>query len=77
MVISLPREALDYLNIREGVEIEIDLDCENCQLIFKPVEMPLAISGVDEKFAHQIAEFIQQYHPTLEELAKLMMRSLT
>jgi len=70
VVVSLPREALDYLNIQEGAEIEVDLDRENRQVILKPVEMPLAISGVDEKFAHQVAEFIEQYRPALKELAK-------
>jgi putative addiction module antidote len=70
MVVSLPREALDYLNIQEGAEIEIDLDRENRQMILKPLEMPLAILGVDEKFAHQVAEFIEQYRPALKELAK-------
>ena len=70
VVVSLPREALDYLNIQEGAEIEIDLDRENRQMILKPLEMPLAISGVDEKFAHQVAEFIEQYRPALKELAK-------
>jgi antitoxin MazE len=70
VVISLPREALEYLNIHEGAEVEIDLDRENRQLILKPTEMPLAISGVNEKFAHQVAEFIEQYRPALEELAK-------
>lgn len=70
VVVSLPREALDYLNIQEGTEIEINLDRENRQVILKPVEMPLAISGVDEKFAHQVAEFIEQYRTALDELAK-------
>lgn len=70
MVVSLPREALDYLNIQEGAEIEIDLDRENRQVILKPVEMPLTILGVDEKFARQVDEFIEQYRPALEELAK-------
>jgi antitoxin MazE len=70
MVISLPREALEYLNIHEGAEVEVDLDRENRQVILKPVEMPLVISGVDEKFALQVAEFIDQYRPALEELAK-------
>jgi putative addiction module antidote len=70
VVVSLPREALDYLNIQEGAEIEIDLDRENRQMILKPLEMPLAILGVDEKFAHQVAEFIEQYRPALKELAK-------
>ncbi len=70
VVISLPREALEYLDIREGAEIEINLDRENRQVTLKPVEMPLAIPGVDETFAHQVAEFIEQYRPALEKLAK-------
>ena len=70
VVVSLPREALDYLDIQEGTQIEVDLDRENRQVIIKPVEMPLAASGVDEKFAHQVAEFIEQYRPALQELAK-------
>jgi antitoxin MazE len=70
VVVSLPREALEYLGIHEGAEIEVDLDRENRRLIFKPAAMPLAVSGIDEKFAIQVAEFIEQYRPSLEELAK-------
>ena len=70
VVVSLPREALDYLNIHEGTEIEVDLDRENRQVVLKPVEIPLANLGVDEKFANQVADFIEQYRPALEELAK-------
>jgi antitoxin MazE len=70
VVVSLPREALDYLNIQEGSEIKVDLDRENHQVILKPAEMPLDRSGVDENFARQVAEFIEQYRPALKELAK-------
>jgi len=70
VVISLPREALEYLDIHEGAEIEVNLDRENRQVILKPVPIALAISGVDENFALQVAEFIQEYRPALEELAK-------
>jgi len=70
VVISLPREVLEYLDIREGAEIEVNIDRENRQVIIKPVEIPSAVSGVDEKFALQVAEFIEQYRPALEELAK-------
>jgi putative addiction module antidote len=70
IVVSLPREVLDYLEIREGAEIEVNLDRENRQVIIKPVETPLVASGVDQKFALQVAEFIEQYRPALEELAK-------
>jgi antitoxin MazE len=70
VVVSLPREALEYLDIHEGAEIEVDLDRENRRLILKPVAMPLAVAGIDENFALQVAEFIEQYRPALEELAK-------
>jgi antitoxin component of MazEF toxin-antitoxin module len=70
MVISLPHEVLEYLNILNGTEIEVNLDRENRQVILRPVEIPLAISAIDEKFANQVAEFIEQYRPALEELAK-------
>ncbi len=70
VVVSLPPKVLEYLNLHEGAEVELDLDRENRQVILKPVEMPLANSGVDENFAHQVAEFIEQYRPALKELAK-------
>jgi antitoxin component of MazEF toxin-antitoxin module len=70
MVVSLPREILKYLDIHDGTQIEFDLDREKRQVILRPVEIPLAISGVDEKFALQVAEFIEQDRPALEELAK-------
>ena len=70
MVVSLPREALEFLGIHNGTEIEVDLDRENHQVILRPVEMPLVISGVDEKFALQVAEFIERYRPAMEKLAK-------
>ena len=37
IVISLPREVLEYLDIREGAEIEVNLDRDNRQVIIKPV----------------------------------------
>ena len=70
VVVSLPREALEYLDIHEGTEVEVNLDRENRQVILKPVEMPAAVPGVDEKFAHQVAEFIEQYRSALEALSK-------
>jgi len=70
VVVSLPREALEYLDIQEGTLVEVNLDRENRQVILKPVEMPSAIPGVDEKFAHQVAEFIEEYRSALEALSR-------
>lgn len=70
VVVSLPREALEFLEIQEGTEVEINLDRENRQVTLKPVEISLTGAGIDEKFARQVAEFIEQYRPALEKLAR-------
>jgi antitoxin MazE len=70
VVISLPRDALEYLNIHAGTQIEVDLDRENRQMILKPVEISLDNSAIDEKFARQLADFIQEYRPALEKLSR-------
>ena len=70
MVISLPREALEFLDIREGADVSLELDRERHQIVINPVKMPASVAGVDEEFANQVAEFIEQYRPALEKLAK-------
>ncbi|HLA88426.1 MAG TPA: AbrB/MazE/SpoVT family DNA-binding domain-containing protein [Anaerolineales bacterium] len=70
VVISLPKEAIELLGISEGSDISIDLDREKRQIIISPVEEPLAVVGVDETFAQQVAEFIAQYRPALEALSR-------
>lgn len=70
MVVALPREALEVLDIRDGSQVEVDLDREKRQVIIKLVKKTPALIDVDEKFAHQVAEFIEQYRPALEKLAK-------
>jgi len=70
MVISLPKDALDLLGISEGSDVSLDLDREKRQIVISPVEEPLAVAGVDETYAQQVAAFIDQYRPALESLAK-------
>ena len=48
----------------------VELDQTEKKIIISPAEQPLAASGVDETFAQQVNEFINQYRPALEELAK-------
>jgi putative addiction module antidote len=68
MVVSLPRDSLDFLGLAEGAEVSVDLDQERRQIVIAPVDT--ALQGVDETFARQVAEFIEQYRPALESLAK-------
>jgi antitoxin MazE len=70
VVVSLPKDALEYLEIKEGADVSVDLDREKRQIVITPVEIPLATAGVDEAFARQVAEFIEQYRPALEALAQ-------
>jgi len=70
LVVSLPREVLEFLKIQEGEALEVNLDRENKQVVLKPMELQVSNHGVDEEFAHQVAEFIEQYRPALEKLAK-------
>ena len=70
VVVSLPRDALELLGIREGADVSLNLDRENRQIVITPVEEPLANAGVDEAFAQQVAEFIEQYRPALEALSR-------
>jgi antitoxin MazE len=69
VVISLPKEALELLGIAEGSDVSLDLDRKKRQIILSPVEAPLAAVGVDEEFARQVSEFIDQYRLALETLA--------
>ncbi len=70
IVISLPKEVLDSLGIKDGENVNLELDRDQRRVIITPVEKPIAVAGVNEDFARQVEEFIQQYRPALEELAK-------
>ncbi len=69
MTIVLPAETLDALRLTAGSEVSITLNPEQSQIIITPVaagEMP----GMNEEFARQVADFIEQYRPALEALAR-------
>ncbi|HHH41133.1 MAG TPA: AbrB/MazE/SpoVT family DNA-binding domain-containing protein [Chloroflexi bacterium] len=67
IAVSLPKDALDFLGLTEGAEVSVKLDRDRRQIIIAPIgERP---AGVDEEFARQVAEFIEQYRSALEALA--------
>jgi len=70
LVISLPKDALELLDISEGSDVSVDLDRDKKQLVISPVEEPLVVAGIDVSFAQQVADFIDRYRPALESLAK-------
>jgi putative addiction module antidote len=66
MVVSLPREILEPLGVSDGSEVSVML--EDGKIVIRPMQQ--TVPGVDEEFARQLAEFIDEYRPALESLAK-------
>lgn len=69
IVVSIPKDILDELELSEGEDVSIELNRQQRQIAISPIQRPLAV-GVDETFAKQVDEFIQEYRPALEALAK-------
>ena len=68
IVVSLPSIFLRLLNLDEGSEVSVRLHKERCVIVVAPASRELP--GVDAEFGRQVAEFIEQYRPALEALAK-------
>ena len=66
-VVSIPREMLKNLGVSDGSDVSVELDMKSHQIVIRPAERSLA--GVDESFARQVAEFIDEYRTALEALA--------
>ena len=69
MVVSIPKDILEQLELSEGEDVSVELDSQQRQIIISPVEKMIAV-GIDETFAKQIDDFIKEYRPALESLAK-------
>jgi putative addiction module antidote len=69
IVVSIPKDILDRLELSEGEDVSIELDNQHRKIVISPIEKPLVV-GVDETFAKQVDEFIQEYRSALEALAK-------
>jgi antitoxin MazE len=70
IVLSLPKEVIEGLGMQEGESVNLEWDRELKRVIISPVEKPPAMAGVNEEFARQVDEFIHQYRPALDELAR-------
>ena len=68
IVVSLPREMLEPLGVAEGTEVSVELDREHGQIVIRRA-LP-SVAGVDADFARQLNQFIDEYRPALEALAK-------
>jgi antitoxin component of MazEF toxin-antitoxin module len=69
LVVSLPKDLLEPLGMRDGSDVSVELDRQNRQILIRPAEIPLA-GALSEEFLRQVGEFIEQYRPALEALAR-------
>ena len=72
LVVSLPKDATDEMQISEGTMVSMYFDRVTRKLVIEPVQSGpgRAAKGINEEFAQQISEFIDEYRPALDELAK-------
>jgi len=68
LVVSLPKDAIDILGVGEGSEVYVEIDREEKRVIILPSKA--SVEGIDEQFALQVNEFIKEYRPALDALAK-------
>lgn len=68
LVITLPKDALERLDLHEGSAVSVSLDATGSRLIIEPAQP--STPGADMTFANQLDGFIEQYRPALEALAK-------
>ena len=70
LVVSLPRELLEPLGLADGMEVEVELNRADSEIVIRPTLRSLETAGVDQEFVRQVHEFIEQYRPALEALAR-------
>ncbi len=68
LVISLPKGSIESLGLSEGSEVTVAVLQAEGRIVIEPVAPQLA--GIDVTFAQQLNDFIEQYRPALEALAR-------
>ncbi|HSH02731.1 MAG TPA: AbrB/MazE/SpoVT family DNA-binding domain-containing protein [Anaerolineae bacterium] len=68
LVVSLPKESIQALGIQEGSELSLTVQPDTKEIVISLA--PSSLADIDETFAQQLNDFIDQYKPALEALAK-------
>ena len=68
LVVSLPKEAIQLLGLKEGSDVSVTVDEAQGQIIVEPYHEELA--GINKNFARQVTDFIELYRPALEALVE-------
>jgi antitoxin component of MazEF toxin-antitoxin module len=71
LVLPLPEEAIESLQLSEGAEVIVVVNRAQNQILIQPVGLIPDVGEIDQVFAGQVSAFIKDYKPALDELAKL------
>jgi antitoxin component of MazEF toxin-antitoxin module len=70
LAVSLPKVAVEQLGLKEGAVVNVYLDSETRKLTIEPVVPGQTVKDIDDEFAQQVSEFIEENRPALDDLAK-------
>lgn len=70
LVVEIPEEVIREMGIQEGMEIRLFFKQHKKGLVCEVEPEDLSTSSVNEEFARQVSEFIEEYVPALRELGK-------
>jgi antitoxin component of MazEF toxin-antitoxin module len=68
LAVTLPNDVVEALQLQEGSQVSLKLTADRCHAMLTLGTTPA--TEIDPVFAQQVAEFIDQYRPALEALAK-------
>lgn len=68
LAVTLSNEIIEALQLEEGSQVDLELGADQHYALLTLGNTP--IQEIDPKFAEQVADFIEQYRPALEALAK-------
>jgi antitoxin component of MazEF toxin-antitoxin module len=70
LVVTLPENIVERLQLTEGDEVSLAMDPGQNRILIQPVGHSPDLEDIDQELAAQVSEFIKEYKPALEELAK-------
>ncbi len=69
--LPLSGEITEALQLKEGSEVTVSVDPEKKQILIQSLGHSTDLREINLEFAEQLATFISDYKPALDELAKL------
>lgn len=70
LAVTLPENIVENLKLTEGDEVSLSMEPGQNRILIHPVGHSPDLEDIDQEFAAQVAAFVRDYKPALEELAK-------